>query len=101
MSEGNPQDNGKPTFDPATPQDARFIAGMAEKVMETLDLMNLTTEMKQSIITTLFVNYSKKIVRESAPETFEDDKKTIVELLIVVARDIDKFKPPLPGMRST
>jgi hypothetical protein len=74
---------------------------MANRIIETLSLMNITTEMRQSILTTAFVNHTKILVRESPPDAFENDKGAVVSLLETIAKDIQKIRPPVPNARQS
>jgi hypothetical protein len=94
-------DNGIPIQGRTVPADATFIAGIANRILETLMLMNISTETRQSILTTAFINHTKLMVREASPDTFENDKGVVVSLLETIANEIQKMKPAVPNARQS
>lgn len=78
-----PPHDGSPTY----------IAGLAEKILATLHLVNITQLTRFSILTTAFANHMKTMMRQSSVIEFEETRSTFISLLDKLKSDLLEMKP--------
>lgn len=68
--------------------DTTLIAGISQEILTTLLSMGMDPLTIHSILTTAFVNYMKRMLRESPPSEFENNRKVAISLLEKLLTDI-------------